>query len=56
MRVHAYDRDETFCREVQQAIVKAVREASERLTEATFSFQHAQEIDRRTEQPPVAGR
>jgi neutral ceramidase len=43
MRVHAYDRDETFCREVQQAIVQAVREANERLTEATFSFQHAQE-------------
>ena len=43
MRVHAYDRDEPFCREVQQAIGKAVREAHDRLTEATFSFQHAQE-------------
>ncbi|OHB79604.1 MAG: hypothetical protein A2W31_12970 [Planctomycetes bacterium RBG_16_64_10] len=43
MRVHAYDRDATFCREVQQAVVQAVREANARLTEATFSFQHAKE-------------
>ncbi len=43
VRAHYYDRDQTFCREVQQAIVKAVREANEQPTEATFSFQRAQE-------------
>ncbi len=43
IRVHGYDRDEVFCREVQQGIVKAVREANARLTDATFWFQHAKE-------------
>jgi len=43
MRVHAYDRDEKFCKEVQQGILQAVREAQQRLADATFSFQHAQE-------------
>ncbi len=43
MRVHAYDRNEQFCREVQRGIVQAVREAQARLTEASFCFRHAQE-------------
>jgi neutral ceramidase len=43
MRVHAYDRDEKFCREVQRGCVQALREAQQRLTDATFSFQHGQE-------------
>ncbi len=38
MRVHEYDRDETFCRRVQQGIVQAVKEADSKLADATFQF------------------
>ncbi len=43
IKVHAYEPDEKFCREVQQGILAAVREAQRRLSDATFSFQHARE-------------
>jgi len=43
IRVHGYDRDAKFCEEVQQAIVKAVSAANEKLVPASFWFQHAQE-------------
>ncbi len=43
MRVHAYDRDEVFCRRVQQAIRQAVKDADARLAEASFHFQLGQE-------------
>ncbi len=38
MRVHGYDRDEVFCRQVQKAIIEAVSTAHARLTPATFAF------------------
>jgi hypothetical protein len=43
IRVHGYDRDETFCRRVQRAIVQAVQEANVRLADATFHFQLGKE-------------
>jgi hypothetical protein len=43
VRVHEYDRDATFCSEVQRAIVQSVSAANERLTEASFWFQRAEE-------------
>jgi hypothetical protein len=41
--VHGYDRDETFCKRVQEAIVKAAREANEKLGDATFCFRLGEE-------------
>jgi hypothetical protein len=38
IRVHAYDRDEVFCRRVQQAIVQAVKEADAKLADGVFHF------------------
>lgn len=38
VRVHAYDRDEKFCRGVQEAIVRAVKEADAKLAAASFQF------------------
>lgn len=43
IRVHGYDRDAKFCAEVQQAIAKAVSDANNKLTPATFWFEHAGE-------------
>ncbi len=43
VRVHDYDRDETFCRRVQQAIVKAVIQANSQLAPASFAFHLGQE-------------
>ncbi|MCU0962365.1 MAG: hypothetical protein MUF48_19880 [Pirellulaceae bacterium] len=43
VRVHGYDRDATFCREVQRGILQAVRQADEQLTDAAFYFQRGQE-------------
>ncbi len=43
MRVHGYDRDETFCRRVQRGIVKAVVDADARRAPGTFAFQLGQE-------------
>jgi hypothetical protein len=43
IRVHGYDRDPKFCAEVQQAIVKAVGDANNKLAPATFWFEHAGE-------------
>ena len=43
IRVHGYDRDLKFCAEVQQAIVKAVGDANNKLAPATFWFEHAGE-------------
>ena len=43
IRVHAYDRDETFCRRVQQAIVQAVKDADAKLADASFQFQLGKE-------------
>jgi enterochelin esterase-like enzyme len=43
--VHGYKRDEIFCRNVQQSIVKAVRQADERRksTASTFAFRLGEE-------------
>jgi neutral ceramidase len=43
--VHGYERDEIFCRRVQKAIVKAVKEADAKLAtgEATFHFRLGEE-------------
>ena len=43
VRVHAYDRDEAFCRHVQQSIVQAVKEADARLADGEFHFHLGQE-------------
>jgi neutral ceramidase len=43
IRVHGYDRDAKFCTEVQQAIVKAVCDANNKVAPATFWFEHAGE-------------
>jgi hypothetical protein len=43
VRVHGYDRDETFSGRVQRAIVKAVKDANDRLADAAFSFKLGQE-------------
>lgn len=41
--VHGYKRDELFCRHVQQAIVKAVKEANAKLTPGRFFFRLGEE-------------
>jgi hypothetical protein len=41
--VHGYARDEVFCRRVQQAIVKAVKEANANVADATFHFRLGEE-------------
>jgi len=43
VRVHAYDRDETFCRRVQQAIVQAVQQAAANLADGVFQFHRGKE-------------
>lgn len=43
VRVHGYDRDETFCRRVQEGILQAVAAAKDRLTETNFSFKLGKE-------------
>ncbi|MHB0961030.1 MAG: hypothetical protein ACYC6N_09310 [Pirellulaceae bacterium] len=43
IRVHGYDRDAAFSGEVQRAIVKAVGQANDRLTDASFWFKRGQE-------------
>ncbi len=43
VRVHGYNRDETFCREVQQAIVKAVVAADAQRAPGEFSFHMGKE-------------
>lgn len=43
IRVHGYGRDETFCRRMQEGIVKAVAAAKERLADSLFTFQLGQE-------------
>jgi len=42
-RVHGYDRDEVFCKRVQQAIVQVVNDANAKLADATFHFKLGQE-------------
>lgn len=48
VKIHGYDRDEVFCREVQQGIVKAVHAANNRLStngcEFVFSLQEESTI------------
>lgn len=43
VRVHGYEPDATFCREVQRGILEAVRQANGRLVEAAFYFQRGAE-------------
>jgi hypothetical protein len=43
IRVHGYDRDETFCRRVQEGILRAVAAAKDRMANSTFSFKLGQE-------------
>jgi len=43
VRVHAYDRDEEFCRRVQRAIVQAVKEANAKLADGVLHFHLGQE-------------
>ncbi len=43
VKVHGYDRDETFCQHVQQAIVQAIVDAYAELKPATFAYQLGQE-------------
>ena len=43
MRVHGYDRDEVFSKRVQEGIVKAVTEASAKLSKAAFYFHEGEE-------------
>ena len=55
MRVHAYDRDETFCREVQQAIVQGGARGPAAIDRRHVQFPARPGDDGRTEQPPAAG-
>src|SRR6476661_6542581 len=41
--IHGYQRDELFCRRVQQGIVKAAKAANARLADATFHFRLGEE-------------
>src|SRR5262245_14389599 len=41
--VHGYPRDELFCRRVQQAIIKAAKEANGKLADATLHFRLGEE-------------
>jgi hypothetical protein len=41
--IHGYQRDELFCRRVQQGIVRAAKEANDRLGDATFHFHLGEE-------------
>jgi hypothetical protein len=41
--IHGYQRDELFCRRVQQGIIKAAKEANDKLGDATFHFRLGEE-------------
>jgi hypothetical protein len=41
--IHGYQRDELFCRRVQQGIVRAAKEANDKLGDATFHFRLGEE-------------
>jgi neutral ceramidase len=43
VRVHGYDRDEVFCRRVQQAVVRAVKQANADLVDGAFHFHQGKE-------------
>lgn len=45
IRVHDYDRNEKFCKQLEGAIVKAVAAAKENLDDTTFSFRLGHEPD-----------